>query len=59
MTFSFLGHVKNQSAYFEQLDMLGMHVRDKKESQPDIASAFLKMAKFAKELSELFKNVVC
>ena len=51
--------MKNQSSYFENLEVLGSNaLYDRREPEPDIGSAFFKMSVFTKELSALMKNTV-
>ena len=58
--FCIADHIKNETSYFENLETLGSNaIHDKREPEPEIGSAFLKMAVFTKELSALLKNVVC
>ncbi|XP_078481447.1 zinc finger protein Ci-ArfGAP-11 [Ciona intestinalis] len=54
-----LAQVSNESNFIENLEKLGAGaLYNSKEPEPDIGSAFLKLAVFTKELSSLFKNLV-
>ncbi|XP_039255228.1 arf-GAP with SH3 domain, ANK repeat and PH domain-containing protein 2-like isoform X2 [Styela clava] len=51
-------HSANEGVFIENLERLGSQAMNMKEPEPDIGSAFLKLAVFTKELTSLLKNLV-
>lgn len=52
-------HCSNEGVFIENLERLGsLALHNSKEPEPDIGSAFLKLAVFTKELTALLKNMV-
>lgn len=51
-------HSGNEDVFIENLERLGSQALHMKEPEPDIGSAFLKLAVFTKELTSLLKNLV-
>ena len=57
--YCYLAHVENEAIFAENLEKLGSAVlSNSNQSEPDIGSAFLKLAAFAKSLSIHMKTLV-